>query len=214
MRRRDFIALLGGAAVWPFPGFAQTLIGPVVGCVVAGSKAGTERVFGGFLQGMRDLGYVEGQNWTSEVRFADGDQARAQSLAEELVRIKPDVLVSGAMAAVVAFKKFTDTIPIVSPVLVDPVGFGFARSHARPEGNVTGVLLTVEDLPSKQLALAVEMIANARKVGLLMNPGNPAHGAQRSNMEAAAARLGIELVTLQARMPDDLHAAFGKLTGE
>jgi putative tryptophan/tyrosine transport system substrate-binding protein len=154
IRRREFITLLGGAAsTWPLAGFAQTLARPVVGCLVAGSKAGTERVFDGFLQGMRDLGYVENQNWTFEVRYADGDQARAQSLAEELVHIKPDVVVSGAMAAVVALKKFTDTIPIVSPILVDPVGFGFARSHARPGGNVTGVLLTVEDLPSKQLSL-------------------------------------------------------------
>ena len=214
MRRREFITLLGGAAAWPFAGFAQTLARPVVGCLVAGSKAGTERVFDGFMQGMRDLGYVEGQNWTFEVRYADGDQARAQSLAEELVRIKPEVLVSGAMAGVVALKKFTDTIPIVSPILVDPVGFGFVRSHARPGGNVTGVLLTVEDLPSKQLALAGEMVPNARKVGLLVNPGNPTHDAQRPNVEAAAAALGIELVTLQARMPDDLHAAFDKLTRE
>jgi putative ABC transport system substrate-binding protein len=177
MKRREFITLLGGAVAWPIAGFAQTLARPVVGCLVAGSKVGTERVFDGFIQGMRDLGYVEGQNWTFEVRYADGDQARAQSLAEELVRIKPDVLVSGAMSGVVALKKFTDTIPIVSPILVDPVGFGFARSHARPGGNVTGVLLTVEDLPSKQLALAIEMVPNARKAGLLVNPGNPTHEA-------------------------------------
>ena len=213
-KRREFITLIGGAAAWPLAGFAQTLARPAVGCVVAGSKAGAERIYGGFLQGMRELGYVEGQNWTFEGRYADGDQVRAQSLAEELVRIKPDVLVSGAMAGVIAFKKFTDTIPIVSPVLVDPVGFGFARSHARPGGNVTGVLLTVEDLPSKQLALAVEMIPNARKIGLLVNPGNPTHEARRHTVEAAAATLGITLVALQARIPDDLHAAFDKLTRE
>jgi putative ABC transport system substrate-binding protein len=215
VRRRQFITLLGGAAAtWPVVGVAETLARPLVGCLIAGSKAGTERVFGGFLQGMRDLGYVEGQNWTFEGRYADGDQTRAPSLAEELVRIKPDVLVSGAMAGVVASKKFTDTIPIVSPILVDPVGLGFARSHARPGGNVTGVLLTVEDLPSKQLALAVEMIPNARKVGLLVNPGNLTHEAQRPNIEAAAATLGIELIALQTRLPDDLHAAFDKLTRE
>jgi putative tryptophan/tyrosine transport system substrate-binding protein len=201
VKRREFITLLSGAVAWPLAGFAQTLARPVVGCVIAGSKAGTERVFGGFLQGLRDLGYVEGQNWTFEGRYADGDQARAQSLAEELVRIKPDVLVSGAFAAVIVLKKLTDTIPIVSPVLVDPAGFGFAHSHARPGGNVTGVLLTVEDLPSKQLALAVETIPYARKIGLLVNPGNPTHVAQRPNLEAAAATLGIELVALQTRIP-------------
>jgi putative ABC transport system substrate-binding protein len=135
-------------------------------------------------------------------------------LAEELVRLKPDVLVSGTMAGVIAFKTLTNTIPIVSPVLIDPVGFGLAASHAQPGGSVTGVLLTVEDLPSKQLALAVEMIPSARKIGLLVNPGNPTHAVQRRNVEIAATALGIELVTLEVRVPEDLHAAFENLARE
>ncbi len=142
------------------------------------------------------------------------DQARAPLLAEELVRLKPDVLVSGTMAGVIAFKTLTNTIPIVSPVLIDPVGFGLAASHAQPGGSVTGVLLTVEDLPSKQLALAVEMIPSARKIGLLVNPGNPTHAAQRRNVEVAATTLGIDLITLEVRVPDDLHAAFENLARE
>ena len=215
MKRRAFITLLGGAtAAWPFAGFAQTPPRPVVACLIGGSKAGTERFFGGFLQGMRELGYVEGHNWVFESRYADGDQARAPLLAEELVRLKPDVLVSGTMAGVIAFKTLTDTIPIVSPVLIDPVGFGLAASHAQPGGSVTGVLLTVEDLPSKQLALAVEMIPSARKIGLLVNPGNPTHAVQRRNVEVAATALGIELVTLEVRVPEDLHAAFANLARE
>ena len=215
MRRREFISgFAASAALLPCAGIAQTSRRPVVACLISASKAGSERVFGGFLQGMRELGYVEGQNWVLEIRYSDGDQARAPSLAEELVRLKPDVIVSGAMAGVVAFKKLTDTVPIVSPVLIDPVGFGLAGSHARPEGNVTGVLLTVEDLPSKQLALAVEMVPGARKVGLLTNPGNPSHAAQRHNVEAAAATLRIELLALEARVPDDLHAAFETLARE
>src|SRR5262249_60224442 len=100
------------------------------------------------------------------------------------------------MASVLGFKKLTDTIPIVSPVLVDPVGFGLAASHARPGGNVTGVLLTVEDLPSKQLALAVEMVPGTRKIGLLMNPGNPTHAALRDARGSAAAPMGIGLSAL------------------
>jgi putative tryptophan/tyrosine transport system substrate-binding protein len=215
MRRREFISLIGGAAAaWPFGGFAQTPPRPVVACLIGGSKAGTERFFGGFLQGMRELGYVEGHNWVFESRYADGDQARAPLLAEELVRLKPDVLVSGTMAGVIAFKTLTNTIPIVSPVLIDPVGFGLAASHAQPGGSVTGVLLTVEDLPSKQLALAVEMIPSARKIGLLVNPGNPTHAVQRRNVEIAAPALGIELVTLEVRVPEDLHAAFENLARE
>src|SRR5262245_62365669 len=98
------------------------------------------------------------------------------------------------MAGVVALRKFTDTIPIVSPVLVDPVGLGLAASHARPGGNVTGVLLTVEDLPSKQLALAVEMVPGTRKLGLLMNPSNPTQAARRGALEGAGTTLGIEVL--------------------
>jgi putative tryptophan/tyrosine transport system substrate-binding protein len=214
VKRRAFITLLGGAAAWPFAGFAQTPPRPVVACLIGGSKAGTERFFGGFLQGMRELGYVEGHNWVFESRYADGDQARAPLLAEELVRLKPDVLVSGTMAGVIAFKTLTNTLPIVSPVLIDPVGFGLAASHAQPGGSVTGVLLTVEDLPSKQLALAVEMIPSARKIGLLVNPGNPTHAVQRRNVDVAATALGIELVTLEVRVPEDLHAAFENLARE
>jgi putative ABC transport system substrate-binding protein len=108
----------------------------------------------------------------------------------------------------------TNTVPIVSPVLLDPVGFGLAASHAQPGGNVTGVLSTVEDLPSKQLALAVEMVPGARKFGLLVNPSNPGNAAQRRNVEAGATALGIELMSLQARGPDDLHGAFENLARE
>jgi putative tryptophan/tyrosine transport system substrate-binding protein len=215
MRRREFISGFAvSAALRPCAGIAQISRRPVVGCLISASRAGSERVFGGFLQGMRELGYVEGQNWVLEIRYADGDQARAPLLAEELARLKPDVIVSGAMAGVVAFKTLTSTVPIVSPVLIDPVGFGLAGSHARPGGNVTGLLLTVEDLPSKQLALAVEMVPGARKAGLIANPGNPSHAAQRQNVEAAATSLGIELLALQARVPDDLHAAFETLARE
>src|SRR5262249_26871746 len=212
MRRREFISSFAASlALRPCSGIAQTSPRPVVACLIGSSRVGSERVFSGFLQGMRELGYMEGQNWTFESRYADGDQARSPLLAEELVRLKPDVIVSGTIAGVVAFKKLTDTIPIVSPVLIDPVGFGWAGSHARPGGNVTGMLLTVEDLPSKQLALAVEMVPGARKVGLLTNPGNPTHAAQRRNLELAATTLGIELLALQARAPDDIHAAFETL---
>src|SRR5712691_842439 len=123
MRRRTFIKLLGGAAsgfaasaaLRPRAAMAQTSRRPLVACLIAASRGGNERVFAGFLQGMRELGYVEGQSWSLESRYAEGDQARAPLLAEELVRLKPDVIVSGSMAGVIALKKLTDTIPIVSP---------------------------------------------------------------------------------------------------
>jgi putative tryptophan/tyrosine transport system substrate-binding protein len=215
MRRREFIlGFTAGAALRPVAGIAQTTPRPLVACLVGGSKAMAERYLGGFLQGMRELGYAEGQNWTFESRYLDGDSARASPLAEELFRLKPDVLVAGTTPGVIAFKELTNTVPIVSQVLVDPVGFGLAVSHARPGGNVTGVLSTVEDLPSKQLALAAEMVPGARKFGLLVNPGNPANAEQRRNVEAGAATLGIELISLEVRVPDDFHGAFENLARE
>src|SRR5437870_1784736 len=157
MRRREFISLLGSTAAVTFclsKAFAQsTSKRPLVACVVGGSKTVADRFFGGFLQGMRELGYAEGRDYGFEVRYADGDVSRIPLLTEELLRFKPDVLVTGTMAGVIAAKKLTDSIPIVSEVLTDPVCFGVAASHARPGGNVTGVLLTVDDLPTKLLAL-------------------------------------------------------------
>src|SRR5262249_14025290 len=157
VRRREFLCTsVAGLALRPFTVFAQTSAKrPLVACLVGGSKAATERYFGGFSQGMRELGYVESRDYGFEVRYAEGDHSRSPLLAEELVRLKPDVLVLGTTASTIAVRKLTDAIPIVSSALVDPVGFGWAASHARPGGNVTGMLLSVEDMPSKQLALAV-----------------------------------------------------------
>jgi putative ABC transport system substrate-binding protein len=112
------------------------------------------------------------------------------------------------MAGAIAAKKLTDTIPIVSETLTDPVGFGLAASHARPGSNVTGVLLTVEDVTTKLLALARELRPNARKIGLLVNPINPIQPLFRGSLEAAAAALGDELIVIEASSRDDLYPAF------
>src|SRR5260370_21963256 len=131
-----------------------------------------------------------------------------QQKGEEVVGLKPDVIVSGTRAGLMAAKKLTDTIPIVAQGLIDPVGFGVAASHSRPGGNVTGLLFTVEDLPSKQLALAVEMVPSANKVGVLINVNNPNNPPQLRNVEAAAAALRAELVPVTIGLPHDLHDAF------
>jgi len=214
MKRREFLrTFAAGLTLQPFTVFAQTSAKrPLIACFVGGSKGATERYFGGFSQGMRDFGYVEGHDYDFEVRYAGGDHTRSPLLAEELVRLKPDVIVLGTTASTIAVKNLTDTIPIVSAALVDPVGFGWAASHARPGGNVTGMLLTVEDMPSKQVALAVEMVPGVNKIGLLINPANPAHPFLRPGLDVAAKALGVELIALEARSPDDLHAAFQSFT--
>jgi putative ABC transport system substrate-binding protein len=216
MRRREFIGGFVVATVLrPSGGLAQvTPRRPLVAYLVGGAQSAADRYFGGFSQGMRELGYVAGSDYVFDGRYADGDLARVPALVEELVRLKPDVIASGTMAGVTAAKKLTDTIPIVSPSLVDPVGFGFAASYARPGGNVTGVLLTVEDLPRKQLALMVELVPGARKVGVLLNVNNPNNLPQRRSMEVAAHALGVALYPAEVALPEDLHAAFQTMARE
>jgi putative ABC transport system substrate-binding protein len=217
MRRREFIGLLGGAAVASrrLPAFAQTASKrPLIAAQIGGSKTEADRYFSGFSQGMRDLGYVEGNDYGFEVRYADGKVSRIPPQMEELVRLKPDTIVSGTTAGVIAAKKLTDTIPIVSASLTNPIEFGVAASYARPGGNVTGVLMTVDDLPTKLLALALEVVPGANKIGLLVHSDNPIQPALQRTLDAAVNALGVELTVLEVVSPDDLHAAFQRLARE
>jgi putative ABC transport system substrate-binding protein len=217
MRRRDFIGLLGGAAVAsrPLPAFAQSPSRrPLIAAQLGGSKTVVDRYFGGFSQGMRELGYIEGRDYGFEVRYADGNVSRIPAQIEELVRLKPDIIVSGTTAGVIAAKKLSDTIPIVCADLTNPIEFGVAASYARPGGNVTGVLVTVEDLPSKLLALALEVVPGAKKIGLLVHSDNPIQPALQRSLDVAVNALGIELTVLEIVSPDDLHAAFQRLARE
>ena len=205
MRRRDFIAVLGGAtavASRPLPTFAQTPSKrPLIAAQIGGSKTEADRFFGGFSQGIRELGYVEGRDYEFEVRYADGNVSRIPPLIEELVRLKPDIIVSGTLAGVIAAKKLTNTIPVVCADLTNPIEFGLAASYARPGGNVTGVLLTVEDLPTKQLALAVEVIPGAKKIGLLVHSDNPMQPALQRSLDASVNALGVQLTVLRSPPP-------------
>jgi putative tryptophan/tyrosine transport system substrate-binding protein len=216
MRRRDFIGLLGGAvASRPLPAFAQSPSKrPLIAAQIGGSKTVVDRFFGGFSQGMRELGYVEGQDYGFEVRYAEGNVSRIPPQVEELVGLKPDIIMPGTMAGVIAAKKLTDTIPIVCANLTNPIEFGVAASYARPGGNVTGVLLTVEDLPTKLLALALEVVPGANKIGLLDHSDNPTQSVFQRSLDVAANALGIELNVLKIVSPDDLHTALQRLARE
>jgi putative tryptophan/tyrosine transport system substrate-binding protein len=218
MRRGDFIALLGGAAAVasrPHPAFTQTPSKrPLIAAQLGGSKTGTDRFFGGFSQGMRELGYVEGQDYGFEVRHGDGNVSRIPPQIEELVRLKPDIIVSGTTAGVIAAKKLSNTVPIVCADLTNPIEFGLAASYARPGGNVTGVLVTVEDLPTKLLALAVEVIPGAKKIGLLIHSDNPIQPALQRSLDASVNALGVELTVFEIASAHDLHAAFQRLARE
>src|SRR5215831_14254025 len=166
MRRREFITFLGGAAAaWPCNGLAESPPKrPLIGFLGGGSKTAGARYYSGFALGMRELGYLDGRDYGFEDRYADGDASRLPSLAEELVRLKPDVIVATTTPGAVAAKQATATIPIVGVNLTDPVGFGLVTSEAHPGTNVTGVLFRLEGLTEKQVEIALDLLPGANSM--------------------------------------------------
>jgi ABC-type uncharacterized transport system substrate-binding protein len=214
MQRREFITILGGAAAaWPLAASAQ-VAGRVwrIGILTLQTPTTFSGSYGAFLQGMRDLGYLEGKDFVSETRFA-GDYARLPALAAELVQSRVDILVTGSTAGVRALQQATTTIPIVFASVTDPVRNGFVDSLARPGGNTTGLANSVQDTASKQLELLASALPNPSRIGLLINPENPSHVFVRETVEDAAqtAKLLISLVEARNRQEiDDAFAALGR----
>jgi putative ABC transport system substrate-binding protein len=222
MRRREFITLLGGAAAssacWPIAGRAQQQAAgrlPLVVVLVAVSQAASSGWLSAFPQGMQELGYVEGRDLEIVYRYVDGDYlTRLPALVDELIKLKPQVVVSGTTAGIRAVNRAAPAIPIVGVALIDPVGFGLAASLARPGGQVTGIAQTLDTLPGKQLELVLEVMRGAKRIGFLVNITNPISEITRHNAETAAAALAVELVPVEVRVPDDLDGAFRKLADE
>jgi putative ABC transport system substrate-binding protein len=167
-----------------------------------------------FRQGLRELGYVEGQNIAIESRWTEGKDDRLPGLAADLVRSKVDVIVAETGAATRAAQQATRTIPIVMSTVNDPVGSGLVASLARPGGNVTGLTIMSPDLVGKQLELLKEVVPKMSRVALLRHPDNPASAAQLREAEAAAQALGLRLQTLEARSPQEIDGAFAAMTRE
>ena len=174
-----------------------------------------ERGLAAFRQGLRDLGYVEGQNIAIEYRWAEGRFERLPDLAAELVRLKVDVIVSVVTQATLAAKNATGTIPIVLVAAGDPLGSGLVANLARPGGNVTGPSSMYGDLAGKQLELLKETVPKVSRVAVLWNPANAVWQAQMLRQTEIAARaLGLQLQLLEARGPDELEGAFAAMTRE
>jgi putative tryptophan/tyrosine transport system substrate-binding protein len=213
IRRRELIAMLGGAVVaWPFVARAQTGRKPLlIGCLYAGRQDADTSWLSAFEGGMRDLGYVEGQGVDLAYRFADGNYAALPALAAELASLKPDVIVAAEPPAALAAKNATSSIPIVSPILVDPVKLGLVASYRRPGGNVTGILVRVEGLMGKQLELLRELVPGAATIGVLVNPKNASGVLSQQDLEAAGSTTGIKMITAEAATTTDLDAAFKAL---
>ncbi len=161
------------------------------------------RVWGAFIQGLRDLGYVEGQNITIEHRSSEGKYERLPDLAADLVRLKVDVIVAPATLNVAVAKRATRTIPIVMTGAADPVGSGLVASLARPGGNVTGLSVLSPEIVGKQLQLLKEIVPRVSQVVVLWNPTNTGHPLLLREAKVAARPLGVQLQILEARGPEE-----------
>jgi putative ABC transport system substrate-binding protein len=218
MRRRTFMAMIaGGILAAPLAVEAQQS-GKLFRIGVLGNVPLTDpegaRVWGAFIQGLRELGYVEGRNITIEFRSSDGKYERLPELAAELVRLKVDVIVAPAGQNVVAAQRATRTIPIVMSGLTDPVESGLVASLARPGGNVTGLSGFSTEIVGKQLELLKEMAPKVSRVAILWNPANQSHPLLLREAEAAARLLRVQIQTLEVRGPDDFEPAFAAVTRE
>jgi len=209
MRRREFIGLLISAL--PHAALAQTKNRPLIGWLSYGESDVAAGYLEQLLKGMRELGLIEGRDFDMVYRSAEFHPERLPKAAEELVKLNPDIIVAPATIQAVAAKKATDTIPIVVPVLADPVGLGFVASEARPSGNVTGIAPYVKGLPAKQLELAREVVPAATRIGLMDDVNDPKAHPQRREIEAAGKDLEIKIVLAEVRTPSDIGSAFDAL---
>ena len=217
MRRREFIALVGGAIACPMGVRAQQQAEkvPLIGYLRGTSASDRPPLLDAFRQGLRELGWVEGQNIVIDYRFAEGRLDRLPNLAAELVRLKVDILVSTGTQGVTAARNATETIPIVMIGVRDPVGTGLIASLAHPGGNVTGVsgyagLETV----AKQLELLKDTVPKIRRVAILLNPTNAYHSLAMREVNVAAQTLGVQLQLLEARDPNEFDGAFAAMAKE
>ncbi len=212
MRRREFIAGLGGAAAWPLAARAQQPAMPVVGFLGAGWADGYGRRMAAFRGGLAEAGFIEGRNVAIEIRWADGQYDRLPSMAADLVRRQVDVIAAtGAIASALAAKTATTTIPIVFSIGNDPVEIGLVGSLSRPGGNLTGVTTLALELAPKRLELLHEMVPTASSVGVLVNPTNPNLAILSRDLQAAARILGVQIQVLHASTEPDFDAAFATL---
>ena len=208
VKRREFLTLLGGAAAWPLAARAQQPTMPVIGWLGSESREAEDFRVVPFRQALKEAGYVEGQNLTIEYRGAEGQSDPLPALAADLVRRQVAVIAAPGLAAAVAAKGATTTIPIVFQFAADPVQLGLVASLSRPGGNITGVTSLNVEVRPKQLELLHELVPNASVIGMLVNPNNPDAEIQSRDAQAAAGRLALQLDILRARTEGDFDAAF------
>jgi putative tryptophan/tyrosine transport system substrate-binding protein len=209
VRRRQFIAGLGGAVAWPVVARAQQRALPVIGYLGAQSADDDYKNFTiSFLQGLKETGFVEGQDVAIEYRWAENQADRLPALAADLVRRRVAVIVAITIPAALAAKAATSMIPIVFATGSDPVASGLVASLNRPGANLTGNAVLASELAPKRLQLLRELIPNVALFGVLANPAFPTTPSTIADLRAAAGKLGLELVVVNARTDSDLEMAF------
>ena len=207
MNRREFIMLLGGAVAWPLAARAQQAM-PAIGFL--GSESFEDRLRA-FRQGLRDTGYVEGNNVAIEYRWAEGQNDRLPTLAANLVRIRVTVIATPDTTAALAAKAATTTIPIVFANGSDPVALGLVANLSRPGGNATGVTFNSTELGSKRLEMLHELVPRAAMIAFLVNPRNPNAESSIADTQASAKILGVKLLVVNAVNASDLDVAFATI---
>jgi len=210
--RREFITLLGGAAAWPLTARAQPAPSRIyrIGILGATSLRAAEGFMNAFREGMRERGYVEGQNLVIEFR-APSAPSEMRDVAADFVRGGYDVILTWTTSWVIAASRATSTIPIVFVGVTDPVGQGLVAGLARPGANVTGIANFASDLSGKMIELLREIVPDARRLGAVRNPDNPGVAFQLSQLMDAARALGLEFQVVDARVPAEFEAAFAQL---
>jgi putative ABC transport system substrate-binding protein len=213
MKRRDFIAGIGGAAAWPVLANALDVASPVVGFLYGTSYKGPAQPYwAAFREGLASLGYVEGQNLNIELREAEGHYERLPDLAADLIKLQPAVLVAAALPATLALKAATTTIPIVFTASDDPVKNGLVASLRSPGGNATGINPMIIAPEGKRLSLLHELVPDVTRIGVLFNPNSPDASSHLTDIEAAGQSLGLDLAIINVADEAAFENAFVWIT--
>jgi putative ABC transport system substrate-binding protein len=210
MKRREFIALIGGAAVWPLASHSQQMALPKVGFLNSASAEGYASMAAAFKEGLKETGYVEGQNVTIEYRWADDQYDRLPALAAELVNQRVAVIFANS-PCIPAVTAATSTIPITFMTGEDPVRRGFVASFNQPGGNITGVTILSGEVAAKRLALLYELVPHAKKIATLINSDFGPSGRFEADVEKAARALGLSIQQMQASNEREIKDAFNTL---
>ena len=210
MNRREFIAGLGSVAAWPLTARGANQR-PLIAGLSSVTKQQLAPLLAAFMEGMRDFGWKDGNNFDITIRVADNELSQLPVLAGELLRTKPDLMIAFDPPCASAVYAVTRSLPIVSALLTDPVGMGLVANYAHPGGNLTGMVVAVEGLSTKQVELATALIPGVTTLGVVVNPTNPTSERQHQEIETSATASGIRVVAAEVRAERDLQPAFQAL---